>query len=119
MPMRTGTGLRVVADCPAAAAPAANPGAAPAASAACLTKSRLVTILALLPPEDAVPALAVGRPADERRRLGSVRRPQVLVVPLELLPRPVSDVAKMIRFGRPAGILEVRAGDRAVALGVV
>ena len=56
---------------------------------------------------------------DERGGLRRVGRAQSLVVPLDLFPRPVGHVAEVVRFGRPAAVLEVRARDRTVPLGVI
>ncbi len=50
---------------------------------------------------------------------GALRGAQVLVVPLDLLPGPVGHVAEVVRFGRPTGVLEVRAGRWTEALGGV
>src|SRR5262249_43982751 len=79
-------------------------------------KSRLRVDIEL--PQNASPTLSI-LVADELPGFRRVPRAQILVIPLDLLARPERDVAEMIRLGRPAGVLEVGAGRRAVALRVV
>src|SRR5688500_4071320 len=114
IPTRTATGLIVSFVC---AGPEtcvrAMTGAAADAAIACVTKSRRVIsiwIYSQLEFQNVVPPLAVFRSLDERGRFRGVAGAQVLVIPLDLLPGAVGHVAEMIRFGGPAGVLEVRAG---------
>src|SRR6185503_20969173 len=69
--------------------------------------------------QDICPPCAICRPLDEWVCVGRVLGADVLVVPLDLLAGAVRDVAEMVRLGRPSGVLEVRAGHRAVALRIV
>src|SRR3954453_14553927 len=69
--------------------------------------------------QDIVPAFAIDGPLDEGRGLRRVGGAQVLVIPLDLLPRPVSDISEVIRFRRPTRVLKVRAGHRTSPLGIV
>src|SRR5688572_24577787 len=69
--------------------------------------------------QNVVPALAVRGSLDERVGFRRVAGAHVLVIPLELFSGPVGDVAEVVRFGRPTRVLEVGAGYRTLALGVV
>src|SRR5262245_52154569 len=69
--------------------------------------------------QDVVPAFPVRGALDEGCSFGCVGRAEILVVPLDLLARAKRDIAEVIRLGRPAGILEVRAGHGTVALGII
>src|SRR6266542_1937336 len=69
--------------------------------------------------QNALPAFAVFRPPDEGGRFGRVGRAHVLVVPLDLLPRPVGDVSEMVRFSPAFRILDVGAPHGADSLRVV
>lgn len=65
------------------------------------------------------PALAVRGALDEWSGFGHVGGAQVRVVPLDFLPSPISNVAELVRFGRPTGVMEVQAGHWTVPFGVV
>src|SRR6185436_8685700 len=58
------------------------------------------------------PAFAV-RAANKFVGFGSVFRAKFFRVPLQSLADAIGDVAEMIGFGQPAGVLEVGAGGRA------
>src|SRR5687768_475759 len=59
-------------------------------------------------PQDVVPTLSILAP-DERVGLRGVARAQLLVIPFDLLSRSIGDIAEMVRFRRPAGVLKIRA----------
>src|SRR5262249_55631991 len=69
--------------------------------------------------QDVIPALAILRPLDERLGLGRVAGAQVLVVPLDFLSGPIRDIAEVIGFRRPTGVLEIRTGNGTALLGVI
>src|SRR4051812_8025066 len=66
-----------------------------------------------------LPAFAILRSLNEGVGFGRVCRADILVVPLELLAGAVRDVAEMVRFRRPAGVLEIRTRHWADAHRVV
>lgn len=65
--------------------------------------------------QDAIPALSVRTP-DELVSFRRVAGAEVDVVPLELFPRPVSQVAKVVRLGDHAGIQKIRTRRRTLTL---
>src|SRR5262245_14509265 len=122
IPTRTRTGL-AAAFAGAAPGPCARAIAGTAADAApaALRNSRRVIAMrtSVSPLQDVAPPLAVLGSLDERGRFRRIADAQVLVVPLDLLAGPVGHVAQMVRFGRPAGVLEIRARHRPDTLGIV
>ena len=51
-----------------------------------------------------------GFAADELRGFGRVRAVEVAGVPFDFLADSIGHVAEMVRFGEPAGVLEVARG---------
>src|SRR5207237_9243809 len=88
---------------------------------AALMNARRVTAMrtSLSDLQDVAPPLAVLGSLDERGRFRRIASAQVLVVPLDLLAGPVRYVAQVVRLGRPAGVLEVRARYGPETFGIV